>query len=304
MGVFLLSYKEALISLLLILLIGSAAGQWTEEKMTDFGGEGVALGFDATYVGDEVPDGLMRSIVLGPDSSGPTGPSGASGLAEAYYSMDAPASGDLQQYSISGREPSTVYFGGEATSYSAYRSSYFGTNSLWIMGSWSWTQYAYCPLGAYLQLLAYSSSGGSADFYEIYPSGRVEKDTHRFWPGYTRINFHADAVGRHILLFVVNNQPSNAVIIDVGSGGWPPGPAPGPIPSYARVTVRSNWLTGYTVTVDGSQQYRDASDGRLDGVVTFTVPGDQYHSIRVTNSGYLRSYYRYFRSGYSYTLTV
>jgi hypothetical protein len=29
------------------------------------------------------------------------------------------------------------------------------------------------------------------------------------------MNFYADQVGRHVLLFVVNNQPSNVVIVDV-----------------------------------------------------------------------------------------
>jgi hypothetical protein len=302
--VFLLTVKDALISLLLLLSIGLAAGQWTEELMTDFEGEELGPGFDLAYGEGEMPGTVMRSIVLGPDSSGPTGPSAPSGLAEAYYSMEQPAFGEIQQYSLSGREPSTVYFGGEATSYSAFRTGYFGTNALWIMGTWSWTQYAYCPLGAWMQLLAYSSTGGSAEFYEIYPSGRVDKKTYRLWPGYTRIAFHGDEPGRHILLFVVNNQPSNPVIIDVGTGAWPPGPVPGPIPPYSRVTVRSSWLTGFTVNVDGVQEYRDISDGRLDGVVSFTVPGDQYHSIRITSPGYLRSYYRFFRSGYSYTLTV
>lgn len=297
---FLLSVKEALISLLLLLSIGLAAGQWTEELMTDFGAEGAGPGFDPGYGEGGMPEGQMRSIVLGPDSSGPSGPTG---LTDAYYSAQEPAFGEIQQYSISGREPTTVYFGGQATSYSAFTTGYFGTNSLWIMGTWSWTQYATSPLGAWMQLLAYSSAGGSADFYEIYPSGRVDKDTYRFWPGYSRISFFADEPGRHILFFVVNNQPSNPVIIDVGTGAWPPGPFPGPIPSYSRVTVRSS-RTGFTVNVDGIQEYRDISDGRLDGVVSFTVPGDQYHNIRVTSPGYLRSWYRFFRSGYSYTLTV
>jgi hypothetical protein len=29
------------------------------------------------------------------------------------------------------------------------------------------------------------------------------------------MNFNADQVGRHMLYFVVNNQPSNVVIVDV-----------------------------------------------------------------------------------------
>jgi hypothetical protein len=308
-----LSFKGALISLLIIFSVGLvAAAEWTEVPITDSGGESVEMGFEAGYYGEGEtvaamigsPEGLQAYGTTG--SVGMTGPAGTSGLAETYYSTDAPASGGsgFQQYSVSGREPSTVYFGGQSTSYSTYRSTYGGANSLWILGSWSWTQYASTPLGAYLQILAYSSGGGSADFYEIYPSGSVDHKQYTFWPGYSRINFRADAVGRHILLFVVNNQPSNAVIIDVSSGGWPPSPGPGPVPSYARVTVRSSWLSGYSVNVDGIHDYNDVSDGRLDGVASFTVTGDQYHNIKITSPGYVRSYYRYFRSGYAYTLTM
>lgn len=303
--------KGVLISLLIIFYLGGGfADEWTEEQMSDLGEEEVDFGLGLAYGGEGEPPDMMIGSPEGLETYGTNGARGTSGLAEAYYSTEAPASGgsDVQQYSISGREPSTVYFGGQSTSYSTYRSTYSGANSLWILGSWSWTQYASCPLWSYLQLLAYSPSGGSADFYKIPLSGSVDKDTYRLWPGYNRINFRADAAGRHILLFVVNNQPSNAVVIDVSSGGWPPGPSPGPgpgpVPSYARVTVRSSWLSGYTVSVDDVRSYSDGSDGRLDGVVSFTVAGGQYHSIKITSPGYMRSYYKYFRSGYAYTLTM
>jgi hypothetical protein len=36
-----------------------------------------------------------------------------------------------------------------------------------------------------------------------------------FYSGYNSINFMADKVGRHTMLFVLNNQPSNAIIVDV-----------------------------------------------------------------------------------------
>jgi hypothetical protein len=301
-----LSLKGALISLLIIFSVGFAgAVEWDEEPIADFGEEGIDVSFDATYYGQ----GGASEMLIGSSPErleiyGAT--TGTSGLSEAYYSMDAPSSGgsDVQQYSISGSEPSAVYFGDKSISYSTYRSAYTSTNSLWILGSWSWTQYASCPLWAYLQLLAYSPSGGSAELYEIYPSGNVDKDSTYFWPGYTRINFQADAVGRHILLFVVNNQPSNAVVIDVSSSGWPSGSGPSPVPSYARVTVRSSQLYGYTVSVDDVRSYNDYSDGSLDGVVSFTVTGDQSHTITITSPGYLRSYTRLFRSGYAYTLTI
>jgi hypothetical protein len=301
-----LSFKGALISILVILSVGFAAaeGQWSEMKITDFGEEGVDVGFEADYYGEGETPEMMIGSPEGLETYGT--PTGASGLSEAYYSMDAPSSGGggVQQYSISGHEPSAVYVGDQSVSYSTYHSTYGGTNSLWILGSWSWTQYASCPLWAHLQLLAYSPSGGSAEVYEIYPNGNVDKDSTYFWPGYTRMTFQADSIGRYVLLFVVNNQPSNAVVIDVSSGAWPPGPGPSPVPSYARVTVRSSWLTGYSVSVDDVRSYNDVSDGSLDGVVSLTVSGDQYHTIKITSPGYLRSYTRLFRSGYAYTLAM
>ena len=36
------------------------------------------------------------------------------------------------------------------------------------------------------------------------------------------MNFNADQVGRHMLYFVVNNQPSNVVVVDVFAQA-PPG---------------------------------------------------------------------------------
>ena len=310
---FLLSLKAALISILMIFSVGMTAfAQWEEEALTDLEVDGAGFYFESGEFGEGEGGTaeMMYRTTLGPDSIGPgggaSGTGGASGSQEMYYSTSAPTSGGsgVQQYMISGNEPTTVFYGGQSTSYSTYRSMYSGINSLWIMGSWSWTQYATCPLGSYLQLLAYSSAGGSTTFYEIYESGRVDVDSYGFWPGYSSISFYANEPGRHILLFIANNQPSNAVIIDVSSGGWPPGPGPGPSPSYARVTVRSNWLSGYSVSVDGVHSYNDVSDGSLDGVVSFYVTGNQYHNIEVSSPGFIRTYYRFFRSGYAYTLSI
>ena len=300
-----MSLKAALISLLIIFSVGTTAfaDEWTEELMTDEDGAGFYLESGDYGEGEGGTTEMMYRSTLGPDSLGATGTGGTSGLAETYYSMDAPTSGGtgVQKYMISGHEPTTIYYGGQSTSYSTYSTAFGGVNSLWIMGSWSWTQYATCPLGSYLQLLAYSSGGGSATFYEIYESGRVDVDSYGFWPGYNSISFYANEPGRHILLFITNNQPSNAVIIDVSSGGWPPGPGPGPSPSYSSVTVRSSWLSGYSVSVDDIYGY---SDSNRDGVVSFTVTGNQYHNIKITSPGFIRTYYRFFRSGYAYTLTM
>jgi hypothetical protein len=229
-----------------------------------------------------------------------------------FFKTSAPAvSGEVVSYNPAGREPSSVYFSDRSTSYSTYQSTYLGTNSLWIMGSSSWAQRVVCPLGAYLSLLAYSSSGGRADFYEIYPDGRLLPKSYSFYPGYSRLTFEADEVGRHILLFILNNQPSNVVIVDVASGGWPPssGPSPGlgpwPSPGSARVIFSSSWLTGYSVFVDGSYVGGDGQGGDpLDGTYSLNVAGNQYHTLEISSGGQTYSEQGTFLTGYTYRLNL
>ena len=227
-----------------------------------------------------------------------------------YYSMSSSGQPTgAQEYSYSG-QPSVLYVGPQqkAVSYNQYQSyaNFAGGNSLWIMGTNSWTQYAQVPQGAYLSLLAMAPSGGSGYFYEIYPSGRLERSYYNFYPS-TRISFFADEVGQHVLLFVVNNQASNAVIIDVG--GYYPGSAPGTIPpgpSYgtAKVNIVSNSLKGYSVYVDDVYQFTEGDGGIPDGYSSFTVPGNMNHKISIKKGGYYYSQTRYFQAGREYTLRI
>ena len=233
----------------------------------------------------------------------------ASSFAE-FFAMEPPAtSGGVERYSTPGREPSSVTFGGRSTSYSAYQSTRGGTNALWIMGTSSWTQRVVAPLGSYLSLLASSSGGGRAEFYEIRPDGRLLSSSYTLYPGHNRLVFHADVVGRHVLLFVADGQPSNVVIVDVASGGWPPspGPAPGPGPSpgYARVIFSSTWLKGYSVFVDGSYVGGDGQGGDpLDGTFSLNVPGDRYQVLQISGGGRTYSERGTFLSGYTYKLSI
>ena len=91
------------------------------------------------------------------------------------------------------------------------------TNDLWVQGASSWTQYVVSPEGTSLQLVAKAPVGGPAGFYEIIQTDTTSSKykTYQFNLGYNTINFNADQVGRHMLYFVVNNQPSNVVIVDV-----------------------------------------------------------------------------------------
>jgi hypothetical protein len=88
--------------------------------------------------------------------------------------------------------------------------------STMIQGAGGWSQYLVSPVRTWLQLVAYSPEGGNAGFYEIVQTAdsSVKYRTYQLYPGYNRMDFCADQAGRRILLFVVNNRPSNAVVVD------------------------------------------------------------------------------------------
>ena len=122
--------------------------------------------------------------------------------------------------------PSRVYFGsGKEVAYTQYQSSVAASrgNELWIQKGQDWSQYAIVPAGSGIQFIAFAPVGGQADYYWILQSDSLNITSKRLdlYPGYNSLNFKADEVGRHILLFVLNNQPSNAIIIDVISQAPP-----------------------------------------------------------------------------------
>lgn len=122
------------------------------------------------------------------------------------------------KFDITGRAPSVVYYGGgSGLPYSQYASLYSKTNDLWIQGRNNWTQYAVVPVGTWLQLVAHVPVGGAAGFYETVQTDTAATKymTYQFSSGYNSMSYYAGSVGRHMLYFVVNNQPSNVVIVDV-----------------------------------------------------------------------------------------
>ena len=63
------------------------------------------------------------------------------------------------------------------------------------------------------------------------------KNYYYIYPGYNLINFYADAVGQHILLFAIDYSISNAVAINVAAYNPPAYPQPGypqPLTSYPQ----------------------------------------------------------------------
>ena len=126
---------------------------------------------------------------------------------------------DPTAFDITNKAPSTVYYGaGVGLPYSQYAATVTSkTNDLWIQGATNWTQYVVSPAGTWLQLVAYAPVAGPAGFYETTQTDTTSSEykTYQFNEGYNTMNFNADQVGRHMLYFVVNSQPSNVVVVDV-----------------------------------------------------------------------------------------
>jgi len=122
-------------------------------------------------------------------------------------------------FDITNKSPSAVYYGaGVGLPYNQYAATVTSkTNDLWIQGATNWTQYVVSPAGTWLQLVAYAPVAGPAGFYETTQTDTTSSEykTYQFSQGYNTMNFNADQVGRHMLYFVVNSQPSNVVIVDV-----------------------------------------------------------------------------------------
>ena len=94
--------------------------------------------------------------------------------------------------------------------------------NLWIDAYQGHMQYAVVPQYSSISLIASTQLGGQGTVYELYPittgQGAYTTNTYSFNPGNNQLGFVANIVGRHILLFSINNQASNAVIVDVQGG--------------------------------------------------------------------------------------
>lgn len=176
------------------------------------------------------------------------------------------------KFEITKRTPARVYLSsGYQIPYAQYSTSPMRGNELWIQGSagqsqFEWSQYVVCPTGTNLQLVAYVPAGGQADFFETIQTNSVNATSKRdsFYSGYNDMKFTANEIGRHILLFVVNNQPSNAVIVDVIS--------PAPPVQTSQPTTQTTYAGSmppanqqYGGQYQSGQQYAAATTGQVTG---------------------------------------
>ena len=159
----------------------------------------------------------------GPFYSQPYSDTTFSPFAQYYVPSGTPVVGGIisnpTKFDITKKTPTAVYYGaGVGLPYPQYEATVTSkTNDLWIQGATNWTQYVVSPVGTWLQLIAYAPVAGPAGFYETIQTDTTSSkyNAYQFNQGYNTMNFKADKVGRHMLYFVVNNQPSNTVIVDV-----------------------------------------------------------------------------------------
>ncbi len=295
------------ISVILIMsLVGCAVALGTENGVEMKPGEAAAenlfyMGFGEPWIGGDSPY------------------SGASDWKfTQYYSIDK-VSGSKKpkkhidapkKHEIKDEIPTTVYFSYQmqAIPYAQYQTypTYTGGNSLWIQGTTSWTQYAEVPQGSSLSLLAITPTGGNGYLYEIDPNGELSKNNFYFFTGNNQIDFYADSIGQHILLFIIDGQVSNPIVIDVApyvQPYIPPYQYPTqiqPIDPYgygtiysptsyqylttgdSTVKIESQGMRGYQVFLDGNYIGTEGTGSDpLDGKFSFKVAGNQNHEVRV-----------------------
>jgi hypothetical protein len=216
---------------LLALILGAgAAGA--------IGAQGFSLQQSFDLTGGAFSEDYVNSLFgiggMDTQSSGPWfGPefantsSASSFFSEFYINTSVPVIGFTPvKFDVTHKMPSRIYFGnGRDVTYTQYQSAIAAArgNELWIQKGLDWSAYAIVPTGTGMQFIAFAPAGGQADYYEIQQTDALNITSKRvnFYSGYNSLNFRADKVGRHVLLFVLNNQPSNSIIIDVISQAPP-----------------------------------------------------------------------------------
>lgn len=188
------------------------------------------------------------------------------------------------------------------------------TNKLYV--SYVPQTVAGCRLYGWLPMWLQTTGSGPIWFYEWYPSGQLSVNYLGYASGgWQKKWFNGDTPGWHILQYHSRGW-SNYIYIYVygaSSGRWTDqGPYAGPTstttPPYSgtsAVTLRSSWLKGYDVYLDGKYIGKEGKGSDiLDGSYSFRVPGNMWHTIVISKNGQSYDETGTFLSGASYRFTL
>lgn len=249
-------------------------------------------------------------------------------FSEYYATAAVPIEGEIISYparfDIAQSTPSNVYYGaGQGLPYSQYLSIVPSkTNDLWIRGTRNWTQYLVSPVGMTLELVANVPAGGMGSFYETVQTETTSQrsKTYQFNAGYNTMKFNANQLGRHILYFIVGNQPSNIVIVDVFAQApqLPSSIYPLPnlvdsqqylSPSQMPATAPSSGDVPVTIIYPNPGNFEVYVDGAYvgtgtNGDFTFKARGGMSHVISIWDGLWMYQKSIYFESGLPKVINV
>jgi hypothetical protein len=158
-------------------------------------------------------------------------------------------------------------------------------------------------------------AGGMGGFYETIQteSTSLKSKTYQFYKGYNTMKFNADQIGRYMLYFVVNNQPSNIVVVDVFAQApmtqYSINPIPGSVntqqylpPSQVPMTASSSGDTPMTISYPNPGSFQVYVDGAYAGAGTggsfnWKVKGGMSHVISIWDGFWMYQQSIYFESG-------
>lgn len=189
-------------------------------------------------------------------------------------------------FNLSGNEPSTLRLGSLEMNFSDYVASP-RLSELWVRTGTEWRQYEQIYTGNDVDLIVYTPRDGNADIYLVsYARSTIDHWSFKFLAGYHLLRLTPEDSGRIFLIMALDNQPSNALILDASAPPQETSSSPLDVVSIpigrAKVTIKSERIKGYDVYLDGVFYSSDISDGVLDGITSFTIGAEMTHTITVS----------------------
>ena len=237
-----------------------------------------------------------------------------------YYSAQVmPMGGEIVStpavFDVTRSPPSYLFYGnGQGLAYAQYMSiTAPQANDLWIRGRQNWTQYIVSPVGTTIDLVARVPLGGTGGFFKSITNGTTAQRSgnYQFHQGYNSMKYRADETGRHMLYFVVGNQPSNVIVIDVFAQAPMAQPSSYPTASgqYAPAAsalqpsaAPSTGNTPVSILYPGKSAFQVYVDGALvgigqNGLFNLSVQGGMNHVISIWDGFWMYENSIYFQSG-------
>ncbi len=193
-------------------------------------------------------------------------------------------------FNLSGNEPELIRLGKTQLNYPDYVSSHACSplsSELWIRKEAVWSRYEQVTAGEVVDLIVHTTQDAGSDIYLIsYANSTTTHWNFKFPAGYHRLKLRPEETGRLFMLLAQENEPGNALILDVLPRQIVQSISPVDVNSIligeALITVKSQRITGYDVYVDGVFYSSDISDGSLDGIASLIIGGEKTHTITIS----------------------